>query len=595
MNHHVKQTILLAILLVLFIPFASARDHVIINSRDWRDVYSGMLYSNLIGSPSNFLVSSKHSTILLYSLPKSKKDIQILTSRRNSFVVGYKAILDQEGYEGVEEDVIEDFNLELARRLNDEITRTNQQEGRQLPPVTKFIIIDDSYGYNAVSVGPFASLGRYYVLFADEGNIDDVVDFLQGTTVDEIIIFGQVDRAVKSALAPFNPEIINVGNRFENNIEIVKRYLQIKPTRQVILTNGEFLEQSLLSGADPVLFIGRENVVDEVKEFISQSDIDIGILIGNELVGAATAVRRQLGISVFVKFAQSARVPGGAVSQVEDLDRFPMPRYDLSLSIASIVYNEATGALEVTYQNNVDLAAYFRSTITITDAEGVKVVGDEEPIFIEANALKTVVYTVQTSGEPLNLQGDDISGRVFTIYGESPGSLERQLDQTFKIERVRVDDSAEIEILDLVYDIRKKQFIVTIENTGSVDAYVNPELVDLRVNGERVTVGADEPFLIKPGKKAHIPISIELSEEDFPDNEEITVRAYYGERKLALVKVKTKVFAFKSRSGYLLLWVSIALIVLVLLIAFFSRKRCKNCGYFNSRRRKTCKRCHHRL
>ena len=37
-----------------------------------------------------------------------------------------------------------------------------------------------------------------------------------------------------------------------------------------------------------MLFTGRENVPDQIKEYLKNSDISVGVLIGNELVGAAT-------------------------------------------------------------------------------------------------------------------------------------------------------------------------------------------------------------------------------------------------------------------------------------------------------------------
>ncbi|HOH04142.1 MAG TPA: hypothetical protein PK032_01590, partial [Candidatus Pacearchaeota archaeon] len=53
---------------------------------------------------------------------------------------------------------------------------------------------------------------------------------------------------------------------------------------------------------------------------IKSSDIEIGVLIGNELIGAATNIRQSTGINVQVKFARSARERTSGVSPVEGLD-----------------------------------------------------------------------------------------------------------------------------------------------------------------------------------------------------------------------------------------------------------------------------------
>jgi hypothetical protein len=52
-----------------------------------------------------------------------------------------------------------------------------------------------------------------------------------------------------------------------------------------------------MSGEYPTLFIGTNNVPDEIRNYIKSSNIEVGVLIGNELVGSATTVRRETGIS----------------------------------------------------------------------------------------------------------------------------------------------------------------------------------------------------------------------------------------------------------------------------------------------------------
>jgi archaellum component FlaF (FlaF/FlaG flagellin family) len=577
-----RQGMLRLLLALLFCvaatPAALAVDHIIVNSQDWRDVYTGMQYAQLTNVPANFLVSTKHSTILLYSIPVEREDILVLSSRDQPFIVGYEGILQSRGYASPQELRSSSLNLDLLERL----------EG-----VNRFIILDDAYGYNAISVAPFAAVDRSFVIFANQNNVDDIVSLLQQKNAEHVLIYGQVDRAVKDALAAFSPETINTGSRFTDNTEIVRRYLATKPTKQVILTNGEFIEAGIMSGADPVLFLGRQNVPETVRSFIEESDIEVGILIGNELVNSATFVRRQLGISVFVKFAQGARQPSGSIATVEDLDRFPMPRYDLNLEVTSIVYNKATKSLEVTYHNLQDLATYFKGTITVRDGERVWVLGDETPIFLDKSEYKTVVYSIDTDGNPLTFASDELSGDVFVIFGEGPQSLENTYQKTFAIDVIEVLDDAEIEIAGLAYDTTAKQFLVTIENVGEATVYASVELVDLAVNGESITVGNADSVKIAPGKKAKVPVEVELDEADFADNDQIRVRAYYGERELARIKIKEKTFPLTLTKGLAKYAVYGAIVLLALLLLFFlgTKKTCKHCGEKNARGRKTCLKC----
>lgn len=574
--------LVLVLAALLAVQGVIAQDQIIINSQDWRDVYTGMQYGHLTGVPSNFLVSTRHSTILLYSISTDKDEILVLSSRNRPFITGYESILRSRGYDAPEEIAASNLNLELLERL----------EG-----IDKFIVLDDAYGYNAISVAPYAVVDGWFVVFADEDNIDDVVSALEEKSPREVLIYGQVDRDVKDALQQFDPEILNNGNRFDNNIEIVKRYIEVKPTRQVILTNGEFIESGLMSGTDPVLFLGQENVPESVRDFIEDSGIEVGILIGNELVNTATFIRRALGISVFVKFAQGARQPTGAISTVEDLDRFPMPRYEINLDVSSIVYNRATGALEVTYHNTENLATYFKSTITVRDGTDVVVLGDARPVFLDKNEYKTVVYSADTEGDPLSFQSNDLSGDVFVIYGEGPESLEKTYQATFDIDVIEVLDDAEIEIRDAYYDTTAREFVVVVGSTGEAPAYVSAEVVDLLVNGEELTVGGDGVVLIEPGDEEKIGVVVAMADEDFADNPTVLVRAFYGERELSRIKSKEARFPLVTRTGYLAYapYAVVIVLVLLLLIWLGTKKTCKSCGRKNPRGRKTCVGCKKRF
>ncbi|MBN2052995.1 hypothetical protein JW756_05820 [Candidatus Woesearchaeota archaeon] len=577
--------IIVSLIFILMFPNITmgAPDVVVANSADWKDVYSTLVYANLIGAQSYFLTSTPHGPILLYEINQYKQ-IQVITSADKPYVIGYDTIIRSKGYPDPEELVFDQANLELAKRLAN---------------ITQFIIIDPSYGYNALAVAPYAVKEGYYVLFADDRNIGDIASFLSGKNVKNLMLYGRVDRGVRTALARYNPEIISSpnGSRFEDNIMIVDKYAEIGSIKQVILTNGEFIESSMLTGREPVLFIGKANVPDEIQNYIKSRDVQIGVLIGNELIGSATTIRRQLGISVFVKFARGSRIPGGTINPVEDLDRFPMPSYQLSMTIVSITYNKATGMLEVTYRNNVELATYFKSTITVRNAdnETLAVVGDKDVIFIDGSETKTMTYAIDLSNQELE---GNLTGEVFTIYGESKTSLEQAIRGFFKIETITVKDDTDIIILSLVYDKTRARFLVTIENIGNVDVYVDVELQDLWVNGEYVTVSADDIVKIGAGEKKTIPVKIKLEDEDLESekNSEITVHAVFGERKHALIKSKIAKFALQFKKAEIWYYIVIAVILLLLLFIFLiarRRKRCPRCRTMNNRNARHCKKCGH--
>lgn len=563
------------LLFILILAASAAADTYLSNSRDWRDVYSVMLYGGIQETTSKFLVSDRHGPLILNSLRKGEP-LEVFTSEDQPFMVGYESMIEGAGFQAVAENKYGNMNLELAERL---------------PEVKDYIIVDDAYGYNAIAVAPYAVLSKTYVLFADSMNIDQVVDILDRQEAEDIIIYGSVDREVREALEEYEPEIINQdGDRFANNVEIVKKYREIYPKKQVVLTNGEFIEAEIMSGVEPVLFIGRENVPDKIKEYIQSTDIEVGVLIGNELVGTATIVRRQVGISTFVKFAQGARASAGSIAQVEDLDRFPVPKVELDLEIISVKYNKLTGMVEITFKNNADVVTYLKGTYTLKIGDEEIIFGDDQPVFIDKNDVYTLVYKIEDA-----LPEGEITLDAYVVYGESKNSMELVIDETFSVSTIEVDDDAQISITKVQYDKSGNRFLIFVKNIGEVDAYVNTELVDLMILGEVRTIGSDDTIHLSPGETKKSVVRAELSDSDLEDNPLVRVRARYGARQDALIKVLEGEFEVSVKAFDLWTYLPVILILLLLLLIFLGRKRCRNCGHKNPRSRKTCKKCGHKL
>src|SRR3989344_6767296 len=554
MDHTKKTLILILFLIFLTHPVIAADpNRILSNSEDWRDVYSVLLYGNLIGKPANFLVSDRHATLILNQIAKGSH-IWAISSKKVPYVVGYKNLLESKGYTA-EEVVYDNANLELAKRLEE---------------ITNFIVIDDSYGYNAISVAPYAVTTKSYVLFADKDNIRDVDRFLNSRKVDKVLMYGNADREVKNTLAKYNLEVINKeGDRFLNNIEIIKKYQEIKHQKQAVLTNGEFIEQEGMSGTEPVVFIGTNNVPDVVADYIKNSDIEVGVLIGNELVGTATFIRRQLGISVFVKFAQGARAPQGAISQVEALDMFYLPVYTLNLEVESLKYNKATNKLEVTLKNTEAQAVYAIGTYSLTDSDGIKqTVGDVGTNFIDGNEIKTFTYDVET------MPDGSVNVDIFIIYGESKGSLEKEIRKSMEVQTVRVLDECEIKINDVTLNTRNKNFYINVENIGKVDCYVDAELVDVVIAGEKNIFGLDNVEHLNGGGKKNLKIKVEnIEEDDLEDNQRIKVRAYYGERENVLVRVIEGTFELIMKGIDYLFYTLLAIIVVLIMLVVWKRHK----------------------
>ncbi|KHO45454.1 MAG: hypothetical protein QS99_C0015G0027 [archaeon GW2011_AR4] len=576
----VKRGWLLLVLLVLLSAYASAQNAevVISNSKDWKDVYSVMQYGYLAQKVPAFIVSDRHAPVILNQWDPAAFTIEAISSKSRPQVIGYKSIIEGNGFTA-KETVSDQITIDLAARLTD---------------INQYVIVDPLYGYNAIAVAPYAIVSRSFVLFADQDTIADVDRFLSSQNPEHVLIYGHVDREVMERLSKYDPETINEdGDRFANNVAIVKKYKEINDAKQVLLTNGEVVEAEIMSGSQPVLFIGVENVPDKIKEYIKNSNIAVGVLVGNNLVGTATTVRRQTGISTFVKFARNAREPSGPVAQIEGLDIFYLPKVPFNLQISKIRYNKITRQIEVTYTNPEGVAVFFKATFTVRSENGEEqVMGDVDPLFIEGNSEKTVVYPV----DPFT--GEALSTDIFVIFGEARYSLERVLSGTMDVEIVSVTDESQLQIEKILLDRKNNLFLVYLKNIGEVDTYAQTEVHDVFLLGERRIFGAQDIVKIPPGQTGISKIPTEVfGDEDITNNPTIKVRTYFGEREDALVKViegqldlRIKGFDIIDYAPHIII-----LLLILLIIGAMRKKKCEHCGHKNPRKRKICKNCHNKL
>lgn len=503
--------LLWGVLCVLLIPAVFSLDQVMVNSADWQDVYSGMLYASLEGAKGSFLVDERDAFEKVRLADTQHPETLVVESASRPIVAGYTTSLAQQGLiveKMISEDL--DVNVKLAKRL-----RTN-----------RFIIVDDTYGYNAVSVAPFAVQSKRYVLFVNAKNLASVERFLSDVANPDILVYGYILRDAQKVFEEYEPEILNEQDRFLNNMAITKRFLQERPVTQVTFSNGEFLEPSLFFGNFPTVFIGKSTTPQAVKNFIVENRITSGVLVGNALVNVMRQMRDELNLSVFIRFSQ------GRFNEIRDLDLFFLPISNLELSITNIYYDPSQNKLIVTYKNIGPSFLYFRSSIGLyVKDELLRRIGDEKPVFLEASEIKSVSYDL---GDMAKVT-DAISAKISTVYGESPQSQEFLLDHVASVEALEFRDDSSLRIISLTYDEAALAFFVEVENTGPVPTYVHLELQDVKVGDLMYTLTVSGSILLQPAEIRKIKIPANLLDEDYPKNPTIAVSANYGKERTLLI------------------------------------------------------------
>jgi hypothetical protein len=509
---------------------------------------------------SDFLVGQNDGPLLVKDLNKANV-VRVISSRDNNFIINYDGYLKDQDFKGAFETTVKDANLELID---------------ELPDINNFIIVNNQYGYNGIAVAPYAVLNKSWVFFASRANIAEIDSILSRRNVKQLLIYGYVDREVKDTLSKYRPEIIDNRDRFKDNVAIVKKYMSINPVKQVAFTNGEFIEKEIMSGLEPVLFTGKDSTPDEISKYIKDSStIEVGVLVGADLVGAATNIRRTTGISVIVKFARGARNPSGAISAVEGIDTFAIPSPIMNLDVYSLRYNKATSEVEVTYNGTSNIPVYLKGLINLEDNEGKKIkVGDVDPVYFAPNSYKTLTYNDVEFG------GNEIYGDLYTLYGESSNALEKILQKRIKVEIINVVDNCKIEIDSVKYSVPKKSILVTVGNAGNMDCWAQAELQDLYVDGIETTVSSDSAVKVAAQKSVVIPISQELTESDLQQNSVVYTWVYYGERKDSLLKETHDKFTLGiERISFAIISyviIGVLLLVAIFFLILFIRRRKKD-------------------
>lgn len=526
-----KITVLAVVVFVLGIGPVYAQlaveEQIVTNSADWIDVYSAMCYANLNGLDSNFVNSPEQGKIITSVLDRSKP-VHLFQPTKEPISTGYKSYLENEGFtvsSVTNSDSGKELNIELAEKID----------------TTKYIILDDSYGYNAISVAPYSIVSKSCVLFADSENIDEVYKFLKARNPD-IIIYGHVDRTVREKLSEFNPEVTDHGDRFEDNLAIVDKYVALSQPKQVVLTNGEFIEDEIMSGREPVMFLGRDVVPEEVVEYVNANELKVGVVIGNDLIGAAQKLKDQTDMSIFIKFGQGRQTTGG-MTHPEVLDMFYLPRYELDLEVISGNYNVKTKTVEIIYQNLGKTGAFAKATIGISaDNESVTTVGDEEPFFIETETKFVRAYEADLTEWVAN----ELQAHIYLEYGETRKSLTELIEKDIIRGLLEFDDRSKVHTTGVTYNSRLERLTLELENTGPVTCYADAEL-ELTIEGEPEFIRFT-PIEMKD--ETVLSQRIKLTPADLAENPTVWVHVRHGERSDMRIKTIDEKHPLTVISGY---------------------------------------------
>ena len=559
------------LLLLLVVSVGSSL--VVVNSLDGRDVVSGVYYANIVGDSVVF-VPPDYLENVVYGKIGWNGDVVLIQSADSPIIVGMKNSLENKGNTVtlISSSDPYETNLMLADRSRAE----------------SFVLVDPVYGYNTISVLPYAKETGMHLLFVDNELSESVVGFLKGKNPKEVLVYGYVDEEVKLALGEEGIAYteINNGDKFLDNMEIADKYFELMPEKkQVILSDGNAMEDTIIAGDDPVILISpiiSADVYNYMEEKVGERQISVALIVDSEYAQTAydlkTSINTELGeelLAVLVKFGQSVPSVGSGMLPV---DLFPLRGPVIGLEITKAEYNTATGMLEVTYGNTGNTPEYVQSQIDVyVDGGKVGAIGDEEPFQLDREE-------TLGRGYELGVEEGEIIIEITALYGSSKRSMETGIQVTLNAGRVAYVDQSLLNVSGFTQDEETGDVFITYDNVGGEGVYFRPDAT-VEMGGKSTKIKSDTLYQLGVGEAEMVKFPGILGSSS--GDVEVIAGANYGSREAFMEKRidASHVFAVEAPieepAGFdtnLLFILVILLLVVVILYLVLGRKGKKKEG-----------------
>lgn len=562
---------------MLLVPLVTGKV-LVVNSKDWRDVYLGLHYANLNGYNQTYFLMSFTDSEIVARLLEGEKDgkVTIIESVSQPQIRSYGRFLELRGFKNVEtirSTSPYDLQLELGEKLNAE----------------KFILVRSDYGYDAISIAPYAYVNNYWVLFVNKDNYKKVSSFVRSRPA-KLMLYGDLGRRIHSEFSDLKPTIVDNGDKFKDNKQIVTWFVKQRKPKMALLTTGRFIEPELMTGKvgkAPVLFLSTP---EDTSTFLLKNNIKL-LQINGESLETGRKIREASNkqIGVLVKYAMTYRgIPD--MSGLYVIRTFEVPSPVVDIVIESTYYDKERGLLIVKYTNKGNAQGFFNSRISVVSSlrGEVEVALDDHVHSLFPGESFLGIYKLNTTLS----ENEEYKAYVYCLYGEAIGAMNRYVTEKGKelppfvspVEFTTIEDASNIEVESVDFDVAAYSFIITLRNVGDKPVFTDAEIFNFRVNNANQTFSYDNSpgfegaKLIKPGESAVLMIDADLVESDFDRNEEVNLDVYFGENKEWMINHKvvripvhlrferiilTGLYSFVTTFGWLIL---IAIILLVLLI-----------------------------
>lgn len=503
----------------------------LVNSEDWKDVYSGSYHAYSQGETPYFV---RGGNLGVFNVMPYGEPVNIIESSSRPMVTNIEQQVRAQDYQVGNTTMVESANLELRPEDNENV-----------------IVVPEDYPSASLVAAPYARATDSWVLIVNEQNLADVQEIVEES--ERSVMIGDFNREISNALNGTVDRTISSPNRFNLSVKVAKAYMEEESTDRFLVASGDHISKDIIEGEYPVLLSGTNFLTEDIQRFMfddPEHNVTRAIMIGNQMTDVGQEIRdhnitrngetTDEKVSVFIQYGQAR-----GNSDIYAISLFPLPTGDLSLEINSTTYNPETGELLITYSNDGPNRMYqLTSFEIISDGEVIGTGGDESSVFVGGETSRTLTYDTNLSVS--QAEGSHIE--FSTTYGTSPSQLDTYLteDEQFSpplrknITVEEIQDDSNVTLESLTYLENAERFRSKLKNHGEEAAFGQVRLIDVTVSGEDTSFETDRKE-IPPGGTEKFYVSAELDSVDIEQNEEITATVSYGERRGALVKSETSV------------------------------------------------------
>ena len=546
---NMKKLNIVILILIVLASFAHAVNDdqvVVLNSKNWREMYLGTIYAGTIGADIVYFDNLETARQKTETLPKWNKII-ILESSEKPVLKSYSNFLDKKGITNYKVITFKNFN-ELQKEL---FIDQNFE---------RYALLSSKFGVEAMVLSPYLIKNNIAPLFLDNSNVKKIKSAIKNK---EYILASNFPIRIKNKFKDASKSFD--GNYGENTKEISIFVANDINSEWGVLAKPDVFDLSAFLQTNPLfLYLGDTK---ETAETITETNVDHFEVIGNGMADIAKNIEVDSGkdLKLIVRYGQTITNLPGMEGKILDIDSiyfdFPFPEVKLEKA----EYFENSGILALTYKNTGNINVKIYSNIEF----GNNIYSDKENRIIPVGKEITIPFVVDPSDDKfinLDAQYDYQEPLRFNLLSDK--GL-----QIIKKDIVTKTSSAVIPVIigDVNYDDDNGIMYINIKNPSNEDYMVRSDLI-LKNN------------LIETSKAVKIPANsnldllIETPYNTFNDfrSYNTKVRVYYGvEDTLFELEQEVKV---NKKSNYILIVsiTSIILIILLLIIIVIKKRKRKN-------------------